>query len=276
MPPKSTVVVVTYATHALDLTWVPGETPVIVVRNDTQPLDVNAGSATIQFIEAGGNIGFGAAVNRALPEVTTTRVILANPDLSLDRRHFDALDAAMRDEVVTVPLVDPVDRMTVVLSRYPTALTHLMGGLRAGRIAPLGSRRRRAIDTLTSPAGSAGAISEGSSLPLSEFWVSGALISIDTERLLSVGGFDSRFFLYYEDIDLCRRLAQRFPQMQARVATSAPGHHGVGASAKGDPRGVELHRLGSAILYARSQEGARWRACGGLLSCRKFLLERYG
>jgi len=39
-------------------------------------------------------------------------------------------------------------------------------------------------------------------------WVSGCFILIRSELLKSLGGFDERFFYYYEDMDLCRRIWQ--------------------------------------------------------------------
>ena len=40
-------------------------------------------------------------------------------------------------------------------------------------------------------------------------WVPGAFSIIRTESLVEVGYFDPRFFLYYEEVDLCRRMKQR-------------------------------------------------------------------
>ncbi|HEX6530100.1 MAG TPA: glycosyltransferase, partial [Burkholderiales bacterium] len=40
-------------------------------------------------------------------------------------------------------------------------------------------------------------------------WVAGMFILFRREAFEAVGGFDERYFLYYEDVDICRRLQRR-------------------------------------------------------------------
>ena len=45
-------------------------------------------------------------------------------------------------------------------------------------------------------------------------WVSGACLLVKRSAFEAIGGFDERFFMYGEDIDLCRRFAQRHWQVR--------------------------------------------------------------
>ena len=61
-------------------------------------------------------------------------------------------------------------------------------------------------------------------------WVSGACLLARRDRLLEVGAFDERYFLYWEDADLCRRLRQA--SYEVRFITGAAAVHRVGHSSR--------------------------------------------
>jgi GT2 family glycosyltransferase len=260
-----TLIFVAYRTERIDASWARAE-EVVVVHNDDKPLELNAPpEVPVVHLGGQGNVGFGAAVDLALGGVNTRRVVLCNPDVALLGEHWAALVDADPDEIVTVPLDDVSGVPTSVVNRYPTPLVHLATGWRLGRVAPRGSWLRRQLSRLL---GRWGRRHESAlhrpvgTYPLATHWVSGAVMSIDSERLRAVGGFDGRYFLYFEDVDLCRRLAQVHPHMVIRVADTPPGVHLVGASAT---TVTERHRRASAVRYARSRQGVRWRAVAILL-----------
>jgi GT2 family glycosyltransferase len=218
------------------------------------------------------NVGFGAAVNTALDHVGTPRVVVCNPDTSLDRQHWRALCEGSADEVVAVPLCDGEGRPTSVVNRYPTPLSLVLTAYRLGRFAPRGGRLRAVLTPRLGRWGREHATSmtavEGV-WSLRDHWASGAVVSFDSDRLRSVGGFDDDYFLYFEDVDLCRRLAERHPAMRLRMARTVPAIHTVGGSAIGSARSAAArHRFNSAWRYCRSRRGLRWWLCRMALSPR--------
>jgi N-acetylglucosaminyl-diphospho-decaprenol L-rhamnosyltransferase len=261
----ATVVVVAYRTRSLDLSWVPSNAPVIVVHNDDALAEAAVDHRNVRHLRSAGNVGFGAAVNAALPLVDTERVVLSNPDVVARAEHWQALSCAPNDEVVAVPLLDGSGRLTSVVNAYPTPSSTLLTAYRVGRVFPRGSRVR---ELLARGLGAWGhshvglASASGVVLPLSSHWASGALLSVATQRLRDVNGFDPAYFLYMEDVDLCRRLAARHPGMVVRIADVASAQHAVGGSATAASQRitVDRHYLTSIRRYAAGQRGVAWRA----------------
>jgi len=104
------------------------------------------------------------------------------------------------------------------------------------------------------------------SWPLQTHWFSGAVFSIDTARLRAVGGFDERYFLYMEDIDLASRLTLAFSEMEIHMAPTLPGRHMVGGSAVGEGKKGRAARVRSQRIYARDRPGLQWSLAAGMIS----------
>ena len=94
--------------------------------------------------------------------------------------------------------------------------------------------------------------------PTSVDWVSGACMVVRRETLRDIGHLDERFFMYFEDADLCRRaraagsLIFFLPQVEIV--------HQTGASSRSRPKAIWLlHK--SAFLYHRRARRRRplWR-----------------
>ena len=263
--------VVVYGLLSVDLHWAADAEQVILVHNDERLIDVGLPDGpAICDVRPGSNVGFGAAVNLAVQHVRARRVAICNPDVSMTREQFVAVASGGDDDIVTLPLRGPDGSATPVVLPYPTALSHLLTGIRAGRWLGTASRLRRMLSPLLGKWGReyvSALTASGTWKPLATHWVSGAAFSLDVQRFCEVGGFDESYFLYFEDIDLCRRLAQRYPDMRVVTAASDPAQHVVGASANDpvDAAMVRQVRLDGAIRYAAAQAGFRWSVVGRVL-----------
>jgi len=176
---------------------------IVVVDNHS---DDNANRLTehfpeIQLIENNKNIGFGAAINQGLTYCHSEFVIFLNPD-SLVTDGF--IETSMRfmdqnDQIgIMGPMIFDEDGGVQGSARvFPTPLTSLFGrNSPITKMFPNNSITRANILTNQS---------DGQT-PMEVDWVSGACMVVRREAIQAVGGFDERFFLYWEDSDLCRRI----------------------------------------------------------------------
>lgn len=268
----ATVIYVAYGVKTLDLAWLPDDVPVILVHNDDQLDRSLLSDARVVHLGDGSNIGFGAAVNLALPVVETPRVILSNPDTSLCPDHFAALVDADPRELVTIPLIEESGTANSVVNPYWNVVSFVATAHRLGRLVPRGGRARRFVAPLLGAWGRGHVESLDSrtgSWPLSQRWASAAVLSVPTDALRAVDGFDDGYFLYYEDTDLQQRLAAHDETLSIRLADVAPGVHSVGGSvdsaAADGQAAVARIRQSSARRYADRQEGPAWRIAARLV-----------
>ena len=100
-------------------------------------------------------------------------------------------------------------------------------------------------------------------------WVAGACMLVRRSMLEQVGGFDERFFLFHEDIDLCARCGESGWETYYLPTTSVV--HSAGHSTRRNLRLLITSRYHSKLLYARkhlspfSREFVRVLSVMGLL-----------
>lgn len=97
--------------------------------------------------------------------------------------------------------------------------------------------------------------------PVATGFVSGAAFAVDRRRFLEVGGFDPGYFMYYEDLDFCRRWRESGGSMWVD-----PGFrlmHVGGASASANPL-LALQRSYESALTFHSRSSASRLAFRGV------------
>jgi GT2 family glycosyltransferase len=80
-------------------------------------------------------------------------------------------------------------------------------------------------------------------------WITGAFFAVRASAFREVVGFDERFFLYFEDADLCQRLRAKGHRIHVEPLSSVV-HYG-GASQDGVERLVPSHSLGQLRYFAK-------------------------
>lgn len=181
----------------------------------------------VRLVRNAENAGFSKAVNQGVRCLNGEWVLLLNPDCRL-QPHVVAvmLDALAPDAACAVvgPMVLDEDGATQGSARGdPAMLTGLFGrSTWLTRTFPQSRFARRNIRT-------ADVISPDLT-PVEVEWVSGACMLIRRAALEKIGGFDERYFLYWEDADLCRRL--RRAGYCVRYAPRARVVHTAGQSSR--------------------------------------------
>jgi N-acetylglucosaminyl-diphospho-decaprenol L-rhamnosyltransferase len=133
--------------------------------------------------------GFGANHNAAFAQNSGDIFVIVNPDIRLENFRLDFLTTVF--DAPEVGACAPVVRSS-------------SGSIEdsARRFPTIASLFRRAIS------GRRGADYTWSNFPISVEWTAGMFVAYRPAAFTEVGGFDERFFMYYEDADICRRLAK--------------------------------------------------------------------
>lgn len=243
---------------APDCTW-----EVIVVNNDPgQTQDLLALSRRNPFatwIMNDRNLGFARANNQAFAVSRGEYFLLLNSDCRLinstlndlvrfmdDHRHVGAAGCQLvyhdgRPRFSHAPLPTLLRELLVI-----TGFNRVLAPHRQGLYRCLGWMMPRAIkDNLAGP-------STGNEVVIPGF-VSGACLMIRRVALQEIGGLDEGYFMYYEDVDLCRSLSER-----GWAVVSVPWvtvEHDKGARDQGLSPETLVHQYRSRFRYFRKFHG---------------------
>lgn len=202
---------------------------VIVTLNvpEELPFAVEESRFPIRVLRNAAPKGFGANHNAAFREARGERFCVLNPDIRITSDPFPSLLECLLDPEVGVaaPVIrNPTGAVEDSARRFPTPWVILKKAL----------LRRIALDYSLGDA------------PIHPDWVAGMFMLFKRDLYSSIGGFDERFYLYYEDVDICHRL-RRLGYSVAYVPAAEAVHDAQRASR----RNLRLawHHARSALIF---------------------------
>ena len=177
----------------------------------------------VELVRSPENLGYGRGCNLGFDRVRTPYVIFMNADVVIEARAVRALVGFLNDHEEAGmaapatqfgkgdPRVQFVGRTTT-----PWSIVAEAAGLAMGRPK----------DQFIHPGQEA----------FKTEWLCGAVMFARTDAIRDIGGFDPRFFLYFEETDLCRRLRGAGWELWA-VGDATATHH-LGQSARSVDRSL--------------------------------------
>ncbi len=166
----------------------------------------------ISFFQNGSNLGFAKGINQGMTHAHGKFTIFLNPDAQIVNRDLfkmaDFMEKNPKAKITGAKMIDYSNKSELSAGKFLTPLRLIlwMLGLEAVFRLRFSPRKIQRVD-----------------------FVSGGSMMVDTEYFKKIGGFDPKFFMYVEDMELCFRVKKNkdqvffFPTLRVR-------HKGQGSS----------------------------------------------
>jgi N-acetylglucosaminyl-diphospho-decaprenol L-rhamnosyltransferase len=221
-----------------------GEVELVVVDNGSGDGSVEALRSAVpsaRVIRSPGNVGYARAANQGIAATRAPIVAVLNPDLTMEPGTAKAMLARFDEEPALGacgPRVRNVDGSDYASARRSPSISLAVAHGLLGLWWPTNPFTARYRQLGADP-----------SQPRPVDWVSGAAIWLRRGALDAVGGWDERYFMYMEDIDLCWRLRRSGFEVAYEPAGAVT--HVQGASTSQHPYRMLVQHHRSAWRFAR-------------------------
>ncbi len=255
--PMIAAITVNYGSHQLleaNLAQLTADCPdvlVVVVDNFTSADELSAITALSdrhgwRLLASPTNVGFGVGMNlgaTAALEAGAEQLLLLNPDARIDAESLRRLREVVAADpmIMAAPVVETVDGR---IWADGTDLYLDRGRMRATRKRAEGAR--------------------------AEMWLSGACLVVSRVLWERIDGFDERYFLYWEDVDLSWRAREAGATLQVvRDATSVHDEGGTQQESGSRAKSATYYyynirnRLLFAALHLSPADRRRWMLTAG-------------
>lgn len=170
---------------------------IIVIRNDTQ------------------NIGFSKGCNNGAKQARGKYVFFMNPDVKMSKESIKSLMLHLKkhpETGVVGPQFVKNKQVEQTCTQIPSALSLLVSQTSLSKVSFLNKmfKNEQMIDWNRKTSKDVGA-------------VSGAALMVRRQEFINLGGFDEKFFMYWEEIDLCKRYREN--GMTVHFLVSAKAKH---------------------------------------------------
>ena len=177
---------------------------VLIVNNDKDAIlgEIKEGFSETKIINAGENLGFGKAANLGAKEATGEILFFLNPDSELSEDIFTKIIQEFEKDfqiaVISPKILDVFgEKQAWIYGKRKNILQLFKNNLKKQAEADCAEKKEVA-------------------------WVSGAGMFVRKNDFEKIGGFDGKFFMYFEDLDLCQRMQEGgkkiiyFPEVKIR------------------------------------------------------------
>jgi GT2 family glycosyltransferase len=205
---------------------------------------LRAGLPCEVFIQNTVNVGFGRANNQLLEHVRSDYVLLLNTDAFVQPETIATsvryMDAHPRCGVLGVRLTDEEGGLQPSRRSFPTPLTTFL--------------RRTGLVKWLPVRGARDDIDEDHAKEAECDWVPGCYYLVRRAVLDTVGLFDPRFFLYFEEVDHCRRVREAgwtVGYLPAASVVHVGGESARTVASLSQHRQISALQVESELLYMR-------------------------
>lgn len=229
---KIIISIVTYNSKDIFLTLdklqeelIPSGAYEVVIYDNGSEADYRKKLATYPFvrlIESGENRGFGYGHNRVLLTAENRYGIICNPDILVAEKDVSLMVDKIKaqDLAAVCPKVLNGDGSTQYLVRHRLAVfDYFLRFVSIGFLNRLFNKRLADFECRSLPDDQDSYIKMGS----------GCFMLVDLEKFKEIGGFDERFFMYFEDNDLCLRFGKNGDKILFTPEANVTHLYGKGA-----------------------------------------------
>jgi GT2 family glycosyltransferase len=207
---------------------------------DNSEVEVGRLFPEVQWIQLPKNVGFAGGYNEGLKNIPNPWHILLNSDVRVSENWLEPLlDFATKNPQVKALQPAILDDKAPESYEYAGAA----GGYLDALYYPF--CRGRILEKVEE-------VQDEYKDPTPIFWASGAALMVQKETFYAVGGLDADFFAHMEEIDLCWRILNQYPNSIYAVPSSTVFHLGGATLNKTNPRKVFLNFRNSLFMILKN------------------------